>query len=160
MADIIVDGNTRVAFVTAIAVLTAPTTTELNAGTLLQSLLTPDGLAGFQMDTAGVPTGSLASTFSSERPGRDTAPNAMLRFKKQTSGDTAFAALRAKNTVGFVVIRYYLDQATAWASAQEVEVWPVETGRRRPLAPAENEVAKYEIQLKITAQPQIDAVIA
>jgi hypothetical protein len=37
MADIIVDGQTRVAYVPTIANIAAPTTTELNAGTLLQS---------------------------------------------------------------------------------------------------------------------------
>lgn len=160
MTDIIVDGTCRVAFVTAIATLAAPTVAELNAGILLQTLLTPDGLVGFALTSGDVPTGSLASKFSPNRPGRDTATGAMLRLKKQLTGDTAYTALRSKNTTGFVVIRFWVAETTAWAAADQVEVWPIETGRRRVLPPVENEVAKYEIDVKFTAEPVLDAVVA
>jgi len=160
MTDIIVDATCRVSFTTALAVLAAPTTTELNAGILLQSLLTPDGLVGFQLTSGDVPTGSLASKFSTVRPGRDTATGAMLRLKKQLTGDAAYTALRTKNTTGFIVIRYFVAETTAWAAADQVEVWTIETGRRRVLPPAENEVAKYEIDVKFTAEPVLDAVVA
>lgn len=48
MADIIVDGMTRVTFAPTIANTAAPTVAELNAGTLLQSTLIPAGLEGFE----------------------------------------------------------------------------------------------------------------
>lgn len=160
MADSLADGNTRVAYVPAIASLTAPTTTELNAGILLQSLITPDGLVGFEPSTADVPTGSLASTYSTVDIGRDTFSGTMLRLKKQTSGDTAYTTLGARGVTGYIVIRRSVTEGTAWASAQKVEVYPVKTGRRRFLAPVENEVEKYEIQLKIYQAPEIDATIA
>jgi hypothetical protein len=48
MADITSDGKTRVYWVTSIANINAPTTTELNAGIDLTSTLTADGLSGFQ----------------------------------------------------------------------------------------------------------------
>ena len=83
MADIPVDGNTRVAWVPTIATKTAPTTTELNAGILLQSFITADGLAGFEPETADVDTTSLASTFNTVTNGRDTFSGTMLRLKKQ-----------------------------------------------------------------------------
>ena len=70
MADIIVDGKTRVAYVPTIANIAAPTTTELNAGTLLQSTLIPAGLEGFENSTAEVDNTSPA-----DRPtGSNLAP--------------------------------------------------------------------------------------
>jgi len=66
VADIFADGNTRVAWVGAISNIASPTTTELNAGILLQSVITADGLMGFEATTAEVDTTSLASLMSSE----------------------------------------------------------------------------------------------
>jgi hypothetical protein len=82
VADIIADGKTRVAYVPTIANIASPTTTELNAGLLLQSLLTADGLGGFQPDTAKVDTSSLASTFSTSKNGRTSfEANALERYQ-------------------------------------------------------------------------------
>lgn len=160
MADSLADGNTRVAYVPAIASLTAPTVAELNAGILLQTLITPDGLIGFEPDTADVPTGSLASVYSTVDIGRDSFSGTMLRLKKQTTGDTAYTTLGTRGTTGYIAIRRSLAETTAWASSQAVEVYPIKTGRRRRLAPEENSVEKYEIPMKIYIAPQIDAVVA
>jgi hypothetical protein len=142
VADSLADGNTRVAYVPSIASQSAPTVAELNAGILLQTLITPDGLIGFEPDTADVPTGSLASVYSTVDIGRDSFSGTMLRLKKQTSGDTAYTTLGTRGTTGYIVIRRSLAETTAWASSQAVEVYPIKTGRRRRLAPAENEVEK------------------
>jgi hypothetical protein len=160
MTDVLADGNTRVAYVPAIASLTAPTVAELNAGLLLQSLITPDGLIGFEPDTADVPTGSLASTFSTVDIGRDSFSGTMLRLKKQTSGDTAFTTLGTRGTAGYIVIRRNVVESTAWTSTQRVAVYPIKTGRMRELAPAENEVQKYEIPTKIYQAPELAAAVA
>ena len=160
MADSLADGNTRVAYVPSIASLSAPTVAELNAGILLQTVITPDGLIGLEPDTADVPTGSLASVYSTVDIGRDSFSGTMLRMKKQTTGDTAYSTLGTRATTGYLVVRRSVLEGTAWASSQAVEVYPVKTGRRRRLAPAENEVEKYEIPLKIYQAPNIDAVVA
>lgn len=160
MADSLADGNTRVAYVPSIASISAPTTTELNAGILLQSLITPDGLIGFEPSTADVDTSALNSVYGTVDIGRDTFSGTMLRLKKQTTGDTAYTTLGTRGTVGFIVIRRSVAETTAWTSSQAVEVYPIKTARRRRLQPESNAIEKYEIPTKIYQIPNIDAVIA
>lgn len=159
MADIVVDGFTRVAFVTAIASQAAPTTTELNAGILLQSVMTPDGLVGFEPSTADVDNSALNSTFDTKTIGRDSFSGTKLIMKKQASGDTAYNTL-TRGTTGFIVVRRYIDNNTAWASTQVVEVYPVIFGQTRNLAPAANTVTKWEVDVKITLSPTIRGAVA
>lgn len=159
MADIVVDGFTRVAYVPTIANINAPTTTELNAGILLTSVLTPDGLSGFEPTTADVDNSSLASTFDTKTIGRDSYSGTKLTFKKQSGTDTAYATL-TRGTSGYIVVRRYIDNSTAWASSQAVEVYPVIFGQTRNLAPAANTVTKWEVDTKITSAPSIRAAVA
>jgi len=158
LADIPVDGQTRVSWVPTIANIAAPTTTELNAGILLQSLLTADGLVGFEPDTADVDNTSLASTFDTLTIGRDSFKGTMLRLKKQLTGDTTFTTL-TRGTAGYVVIRRDIAETTAWTSAQAVEVYPVILGQRRRLAPQSNTVTRYEVPTKVQSLPSLTAVI-
>lgn len=160
MADIFSDGMTRVAYVPTIANQNAPTTTELNAGILLQSVMTADGLVGFEASTADVDNSSLNSTFDTVGIGRDSYSGTLLRLKKQTVGaDTAYTTL-TRGTTGYIVIRRDVAETTAWTSSQSVEVYPITCGRRKRLAPEKNTVTRYEVPTKITAAPSPDAVIA
>ncbi|MGC5019011.1 hypothetical protein [Micromonospora sp. DT47] len=159
MADIPVDGNTRVAWVPAISNKALPTTTELNAGLLLQSLVTADGLAGFEPETADVDTTSLASTFNTVTIGRDTFSGTMLRLKKQDGTDTAYNTL-IRGAAGYIVIRRDVLETTAWTAAQKVEVYPVVCGQTKRLNPEANTVARYEVPTKITSAPELRAVVA
>lgn len=165
MADSLADGNTRVAYVPTIANIAAPTTAELNAGILLSgaatgTLLTPDGLVGFEATTADVDTSGIDSIYDTVDNGRDSFSGTMLRLKKQTSGDTAFSTLGQKGVTGNVVVRRDMASTTAWASSQAIEVYPIKTGRRRNLPPEKNSVRKYEVPTKIYSQPNIDAAVA
>jgi hypothetical protein len=150
MADIAADGKTRAYWVTSISNQNAPTTTELNAGIDLTGTLTADGLMGLKPDTADVDTSSLASTFSSAVNGRTSFSGVTLRLKKQSGTDTIFTTL-VKDTAGFLVVRRSVAQATAWASAQAVEVYPALCEEVARLDPEPNTVERYEIGLKITA---------
>lgn len=159
MADIPVDGKTRAAWVSTIADISAPTTTELNAGVLLQSTLTADGLGGFQPETADVDTSSLASTFNTVTNGRVSFSNTMLRLKKQTGTDTIWNTL-TKDTAGYVVLRRYIDQSTAWASGDKVQVYPAICGETKDLDPEPNTLGRYEVPIKITSEPDLRSVVA
>lgn len=143
----------------AIASLSAPTTTELNAGTLLQSVMTADGLIGYEPSTADVDTSSLASTFDTKTIGRDSFGDTMLRIKKQSGTDTAYNTL-TRGTEGYIVVRRYVDQATAWTAAQKVAVYPIICGSARELAPEANAVGKYEVPTKISSTPELRATVA
>ena len=159
MPDITADGKTRVFWVTTIANIQAPTTTELNAGIDLTSTLTADGLSGFQPDTADVDTSSLASTFTTNVNGRTSFSNTQLTLKKQSSGDTIFTTL-TRDTAGFVAIRRSVAQATAWTSAQALEVYPALCEEVARLDPAPNTIERYIIGVKITASPALRAAVA
>lgn len=160
MADLFADGNTRVAFVAAIAVQASPTTTELNLGTLLQSFLTADGLMGFEASSAEVDTTSLASTFNTKTIGRDDFSGTGLRLKKQTYGsDTVFSTL-TRGTSGFIVIRRGVLETTAWTTAQAIEVYPITCGQTKFLAPEANSVQKYEVPTPVTAAPTLRGAVA
>ena len=159
MADITADGKTRVAWVPTISNIAAPTTTELNAGTLLQSTMTADGLAGFRPETADVDTSSLDSTFSTMVNGRTSFSGTLLRLKKQSGTDTIFTTL-VRDTAGYVVIRRSVAASTAWASSQAVEVYPALCGEVARVDPEANTVERYEIPIKITSAPSLRAAVA
>jgi hypothetical protein len=160
MADIFSDGMTRVAYVAAISNQAAPTVTELNLGILLQSLITADGLVGFEATTADVDNSALDSTFDTVGIGRDSYSGTLLRLKKQTVGaDTAYSTL-IRGAPGFIVIRRDVPSTTAWATNDAVEVYPIVCGRRKRLAPEKNTVTRYEVPTKITSAPSPDAVVA
>jgi hypothetical protein len=148
-----------VSWVTSIANINAPTTTELNAGIQLQATLTADGLTGLQPDTADVDTSSLASTFNTMVNGRSSFSNTRLRLKKQSGTDTIFTTL-VRDTAGYLVIRRSIAESTAYASAQGLEVYPALCGEVARMDPEPNSVERYEIPIKITASPALRAAVA
>lgn len=159
MADIVTDGKTKVWSVPSIANIAAPTTAELNAGTALEGVMTPDGLQGFEADTADVDNSSLKSTFDTKKAGRAAFSNTMLRLKKQSGSDSIYDTL-VREYVTHIVIRRGTDSDTAWAIGDEVEVYPVECGEVRPLPPEANTVQRYEVPIKVTTEPNLRAVVA
>lgn len=159
MADITADGKTRVSWVPAVSNINAPTTAELNAGMLLHSTLTADGLAGLRPETADVDTSALDSTFNTNVNGRTSFSGTTLRLKKQTGTDTIFDTL-TRDTAGFLVVRRSIAASTAWASTQKCEVYPALCGEVARVDPEPNTVERYEVPLKITASPALRAAVA
>lgn len=161
MADIIVDGMTRVAFVPTIANINSPTLAELNAGTLLTSTLTPTGLEGFENSTAEVDNTSLASTFDTKLPGRQSFSGTGLVLKKQDGTDTVFNLLSVPNTNGHIVIRDGVVESTAWAAGQSVEVHPIRTAAHSKLGRGEaNSLLRYRVPTPISVKPALLATVA
>ena len=161
MADIIVDGMTRVAFVPTIANTAAPTTAELNAGTLLTTTLIPAGLEGFENSTAEVDNTSLASTFDTKLPGRQSFSGTGLVLKKQDGTDTVFNLLSVPGTNGYIVIRDGIANGTAWATGDKVEVYPVRTATHSMQGRGEaNSLLRYRVPTLVTSAPNLKAVVA
>lgn len=159
MADSTTDGRTRVYVVPTIANIAAPTVAELNAGTDISGLLTPDGLSGFEPDTGDVDNSKLNSTYSTMLPGRVSVSGPLLRLIKQSGTDTVYNTLVYAYAFN-VVIRRDMTSATAWATSQAVEVYPAACGEVRNISPEANSVHKYEVPLKITSQPNLRATTA
>jgi len=159
VSDIPIDGMVKVWSVPTIADISAPTTTELNAGLALATTMTADGLMGFKAETADVDTSSLASKINTAVNGRDSYPGLMLRMKKQTGTDTVHDTL-IRDYETNIVIRRDVDEATAWASSDDVQVFPVVCAQRSDLPPEPNTLSRYEVPLKLNGDPDINAVVA
>jgi hypothetical protein len=159
MPDIIGDGKERWDFVTAIANQAAPTTTELNAGIRISQFMTKDGATGFQIDTADAPTSSIESTFDTATNGRRSLNNPRLRFKKQSGTDTVYATM-IPDTPGYLVRRKSLAAATAYASTQPVQVYPIMCSETSWLDQDDNMPERFDIPVKMTGQPTIRAAVA
>jgi hypothetical protein len=148
-----------VSYVPTIANIAAPTTAELNAGTALEALITADGLAGFQPETADVDNSALNSTFSTVTAGRASFSGTSLKLKKQSGTDAVYNLL-TYGTAGYIVIRRDVAATTAWAASQAVEVYPVIFGEVQNQDPAPNELHKFVTPIKVTAQPNLRATTA
>lgn len=159
MADIPGDGKVRVDWVPAIANKNAPTLTELNAGIRVSQWMTSDGLAGFRPETADVPVSGIEDTFDTNTNGRRSFSGTMLRFKKQTGSDVVYTTM-VPDATGFVTVRRSVAASAAFASAQPVQVFAVICGETAWMDPEPNTVERFEIPLKMTAQPALRAVVA
>lgn len=159
MSDLITDGNTKVVWASSITNLAAPAAAELNAGFDWTQRLTPDGLKT-DPTTADVVTSSLASQFDTNQPGRRSYV-CEITFKRGSTPteDQPYNTLTYQ-TAGFLVIRRGVPYATAFATGDKCEVYPVTAGEPQNIAPAANEVLKVMVSLKVTADPATRAVVA
>jgi hypothetical protein len=154
------DGFVKVWSVPTIANIAAPTTAELNAGTNLGTRLVKDGLQGFAPDTAVVDTSKLSSTYSTNRPGLDELGKGALRFAASDGSDTIRSTFVKYYTTNIVVRRDGHSEATAWASSDKVEVWPVTCGARSDGEFASNELQKFDISVFFSSPPNQNATVA
>jgi hypothetical protein len=159
MADSLADGRTRVMWVTSISNIAAPTAAELNAGTNLTSFITPDGVVGFEPDTADVDTSALDSTFDTKVAGRAGFSGTLLRLKKQTGTDAIYNAL-VRDAAGYVVIRRDITASTTNTVGDKDEVYPSVLGEVRNLPPEGNSIHKYEVPVKVSSTPNLRATVA
>lgn len=157
MAVVIIDGRVAVDWCTAISNLAAPTTTELNAGTRLETFITPDGLS-INPTTAAVDVSNLGSKYTWKRAGRiDFAVK--IKFHHDGGTDTSWN-LFPYRTNGFMVVRRGIDRTTAFASTQQVEVYPLESAEPDQTDPSPNTDWDFEVDFFLTGDPQTRAVIA
>lgn len=160
IADIIIDGRVKVWEVQTIADISAPTVAELDAGQQLEDIMTPDGLVGFEPDTADVDNSSLDSTFDTVLAGRASFSGTMLRIKKQSqTGDTVHDLL-VRDYSTHIAVRTGVTADTAWTAAQEVRIYPIICGEVRHMPPEANTVERYEVPVKIRQEPDLRAIVA
>ncbi len=116
-------GRTRVYWVPTIASATlVPTTAEVTAGTNLTPSIA--GMEGFSFQNSPIPTPDLASTFTTNIPGEDTADNPQLTFYEDTATNTLQTTV-AKGTEGYIAIFYAGTAGASPAAADKAEVWKV-----------------------------------
>jgi len=157
MSVVIIDGRVRVTFATSIGNVAAPTVAELNAGTALETFITPDGL-DIAVGTNKVDTSNLASTFTTNRAGRKT-PEISVTFHHDSPTDTPWNLLPYR-TVGFLIVRRGVDRTTAWTIGDKVGVYPIEAGEGNETKPAPDSTWDFMVPLFVTADPNQRAVVA
>lgn len=157
MSNLLSDGNFKVSWLPSVVNVHAPTVAELNAGTSLEQFITPDGYKN-KASTASIPTSSLASTFDTEATGRRKF-DISLELMRQALPDPVYALLAYK-TSGYLAVRRTVANTTAWASTQQVGIFPVQCGQREENDAAPNEVQKYVVPMFLTADPDDNAVVA
>jgi hypothetical protein len=147
MSVVIIDGRVAVAFCTSVATLTAPTVAEINAGTRLETFITPTGL-NITPTTGAVDVSNLGSKANAERAGRVKYALKMT-FHHDGGTDTAWN-LFPYRTNGFVVVRRGIDRTVAFATTQQAEVYAVETGEPDQVDPAPSGVWDFNVDFFLT----------
>ena len=104
-------------------------------------------------------SGWARSTPNTNTNGRRTFSGPRLRFKKQSGTDTVYSTLTPDAT-GYLVRRKSLAATTAIASAQPVQVFPVICGETAWLDVEDNMPERFDVPIKITAEPKLRAAVA
>lgn len=163
-----VQGNTSIAVTAAIATLTAPSlATEINAaGSLILSCYIRDWNPELQNNQGNAPA-RLCTTVQLPVEGNTQFSPIEIRYVydpqgDDTTDDNKAKALLTRGTELFFVVRKGFDaQATAFAAAQQAEVWKIRCGRQNKVRSGDDEFSEYEISQQIfpLIEP-VDAVIA
>ncbi|MEA2703907.1 MAG: hypothetical protein QOD63_1852 [Actinomycetota bacterium] len=114
----IIRGLARVYIVPAVAVRTAPTRAEINAGTNLTASVA--GISGFALENQVREFAPVGAAFTEQRAGVDkvTGPCTLTLYEQKTTATIRAAVV--KGSVGFVILVPYGDVV-----ARRCEVWPV-----------------------------------
>lgn len=154
------DGNIRVAWCTTLTT-SAPTAVQCTAGTDLSFYLTPDGLQP-GVDQQEVTDDRLADAQTFEIPGRYKFTLGSLRYvfnPTSTPDNAAYTAL-AINSAGFIVVRWGLPAATAFAASQKIDIWPATVGAQVKQPPEANSVLHATQRIFVTNTVVQDIALA
>lgn len=165
MADVFdgipTDGTTKAVIVTTIANPAAPTATELNAVSVkdISCLITSDGLA-ISADEAAIADNRLCDRENYERRGRVSYSAEVTYVRSAVDADDLAYTTLVPGFIGYLVLRMGADYEDVFATGDEVWVFPIEAGTRRPVPPAPNEVLKRVQKLFIRGKTHPDVLVA
>lgn len=160
-------GVLRLSFVPSVANKSAPTTTEINAGTDLTAFLKRDGLTTPKSGKT-ISLADVSSPFDKTGAGTYGGDAMTLKFYRDSvsGSDTAWSTLvplsaaAPAGTEGFLVVRRFGGASVAFATGNVVEVWPVSVISREMDAIAENEAQSFTVMCAVTDEPDDGAVVA
>lgn len=153
-------GVIQLHYVPSIADKTAPTTTEIDAGTDLSGFLLRDGLStplpGSTMDTADV-----SSDYSKTGRGSFGAEPISVTLHRDDAADTAWDTL-PRATTGFLVVARQGGSGAGGdlAAGDPVEVWDIDVISREPVDIADNQTQRFVATCAVPDTPELDAVVA
>lgn len=160
MADIPVTGRVRVTWVTSISDTSAPSVSELNAGTAIESKLV--AIEGFTPTYNEIDTAKVNDTFDTKSVGSGSYSNSALVIARDDSSDTvATTLIAAEFTSGYLVMRLDESADNAWGASDNVEVYPVTLGRAATVDPgSRNTILRIRVPATINADPVFNATVA
>lgn len=158
MAVVIIDGRVRVTWCTSVVSMAAPTVAELNAGTALETFITPTGLV-INPTTGAVDVSNLGSKATAERAGR-VKYSVKITFHHDGTSDVAYNLLPYR-TNGVLAVRRGFDRTIAWATSDKVETYSLESGEPDQVDPAPSGVWDFTVDFFLTESGyQSRAVVA
>lgn len=156
MAARLVDGNTRVQWVTTLSSKTSPTATQINAGVDITPWIVPDGL-DVSPDQNFVDVSTLADKSELQDFGKSKL-DASITMKRDST-DTGFTTF-ASQPEGYIVIRRGVATGTTFTAAQKCEVYHVKASRRFPIKPAANDMEKFMVKFGLQSEMTDESTVA
>ena len=151
MARVNPPGVTEVAWVTTVAVVTAPTATEINAGADLTGFVMGVPSVAESFNTAD--TSNLSSKRNTNIPASYGGDTGSMTVYMDDATDTAYETL-LRDTAGFVAVAWYgLATTGTWAIADKVWLYPATVGRRSVDAVGRDDALVAGIEFSITGDP-------
>lgn len=151
-------GTTRFYWVEDLADASSPTVAEITAGVRLDPQLAE--VSGFNFSNSPISTPDMASTFTSQIPGEDTAADSSLTFYQlRDTTDTIYNS-QEKGDTGFVVIFPEGVAGANPAADDPCDVWPATISAKSKAYSAGNEAAQYTVNYAITAPPSEDTELS
>lgn len=137
-------GLTRVVFAPAVAILTAPTRAEINAGTDLSGEVSD--INGFQVTSNFVDTPDLLNVFTGKVIGRtDSGDSSITMYASSNSIDVR--ALLPRGTVGFLM---WFDEGDV--AGRKFDIYPITVGSI-PKDRSIEDPAKIVVNVAVTRTP-------
>lgn len=145
-------GVSKVFFLPAVADPTAVSRAEITAGTDLSVDIAD--ISGYQFENSPINTPNLASSFTPQIDGEDTAPNSSLTFYDRDAADETIRTALAKGTKGFLVLFPYGDVPT-----ERCEVWEISSSGVNDEWSMGNDAARFQVGTSILSPPEQDVPI-
>lgn len=151
------DGNTRLDWVPSIANVSAPTLTELGAGSAvpLSDKVSANNYTFGAAASDTIDDPALSANSNSKGPGRSNYEAGFDFFRYVNSvDDVAWATFVDKGQHGYLVERRGKPSATAWEAGDEVTVMEVLTDSPQLLSASANSYDKFRVAF--FAQDKVD----
>lgn len=157
MAKYIAAEKVEVWYVPEISAVTAPTVTEMDAGTRLTDHIR--GGVSIDFSSSLVDNSTLASAFNSTAPGTfGGGLNSLNGVLRDNESDTAWNAL-PRDTDGYLAIQFGTATGTAWASGDIVDIYPWQVVSRNTGDLARDQLVTFDVGFAITDEPTFGATV-
>jgi hypothetical protein len=157
MAKYIAAEKVEVWSVPTISNTSAPTATQLNAGTRLTTFIR--GGVSIDFSSNLVDSATLESAFNSTSPGTyGGGLNSLNGVLRDNTADTAWNAL-PRDTAGYLVIQLGTATGTAWGSGDVVDIYPWQVVSRNIGDLSLDQLVTFDVGFAITSVPTFGVTV-